>query len=418
MSSNKSVSKLSVIVSHPSRVFVSYQCALGLQEADLLLHYETGYFFKKFGFLGKLLMKILPKKYELMLVGQLSKRGFAGLIKVKSHPIFDIGVVVVSKVISSPELLQWILKVRNVYFDWKVSRSVKRLRPTAVVAYDSSAMITFKVAKKLGVVCILDQVIGDIRSGNLLLEKVQRLHSEFAPSSINYQKEWATQRSLAETSLADLILVPSDYVKETLIENGVVESKIIIVPYGADLPKVKLTTQKKDSPKIRFIFVGHICQRKGVGYLLEAFSRFSNTNVELVLVGDIVAGGEGLNKYRDLFTHISSVPYSQLAELYDSADVFVLPSLHEGSALVVFEALAAGLPVITTFNTGSVVRDNEEGFIVPICDVDTLFEKMELLSKDSQLRDEMSLKARERAKLFTWKIYRLKVAQVVKGYLS
>jgi starch synthase len=418
MSSNKPVPKLSVIVSHPSRVLVSYQCALALQEADLLLHYETGFYFKKLGFFGKLLMKMLPEKYALILAGQLNKRVFAGLTEVKSRPIVDMGVALASKVIRSPALLQWALKARNEYFDWQVSRSVRRLRPTAVVAYDSSARTTFKVAKKLGVICILDQVIGDVRSGNLLLEKNKRLHPEFAPSSINYQKEWAMQRCLDETNLADLILVPSDYVKETLIENGVAESKITIVPYGADLPKVTLMTPKKDSSKIRFIFVGHICQRKGVQYLLEAFSRFSNANVELVLVGDIVGGGEGLKKYRDLFTHISSVPYSQLAELYDSADVFVLPSLHEGSALVVFEALAAGLPVITTFNTGSVVRDNEEGFIVPICDVDTLFEKMELLSKDSQLRDEMSLKARERAKLFTWKTYRLKVAQVVKGYLS
>ena len=418
MSSNKPVNKQSVIVSHPSRVLVSYQCALALQEADLLLHYETGFYFKKFGFIDKLLMKMLPEKYALILTKQLNRRTLAGLTAVKSSPIVDMGVSLAGRMICSPALFQWVLKARNEYFDWRVSRSVKRLIPTAVVAYDSSARTTFKVAKELGVVCILDQVIGDVRSGNLLLEQEARLYPEFAPSSINYQKEWAMQRCVDETNLADLILVPSDYVKETLIENGVAESKIIIVPYGADLPKVTSTTPKKHNSKIRFIFVGHICQRKGIKYLLEAFSRFSNANVELVLVGEIIGEDEGVKKYRDLFTHISSVSYGELAELYYSADVFVIPSLHEGSALVVFEALAAGLPVITTFNTGSIVRDNEEGFIVPICDVDTLFEKMELLSKDSQLRNKMSLKAKERAKLFTWKAYRLKVAQAIKGYLS
>ena len=418
MSSNKLVNKQSVIVSHPSRVLVSYQCALGLQEADLLLQYETGFFFKKLGFINKLLMKMLPEKYELMLTKQLNRRTLAGLIMVKSHPIVDIAVSLAGKMIDSPALLQWIIKARNEYFDWRVSRSVKRLIPTAVVAYDSSARTTFKVAKEFGVVCILDQVIGDVRSGNLLLEQEAMLHPEFAPSSINYQKEWAMQRCEDETNLADLILVPSDYVKETLIENGVAESKIIIVPYGADLPKVTSTTPKKYNSKIRFIFVGHICQRKGIKYLLEAFSRFSNANVELVLVGEIIGGYEGLKKYRHLFTHIRSVSHAELAELYYSADVFVIPSMHEGSALVVFEALAAGLPVITTLNTGSIVRDNEEGFIVPICDVDTLFEKMELLSKDSQQRKKMSLKAKERAKLFTWKAYRLRVAQAIKVYLS
>lgn len=418
MQSNKKVKKKSVIVSHPSRILVSYNCALALQEAGLLLRYETGFFFKKFGFTNKLLIKLLPEKYYLRIVKQLNRRAFSELKLVKNYFFFDILFSSLSKIIRKQSFLHRLIRIRNDYFDWRVSRSIRKLRPSAVVAYDSSARITFKAAKKLGVVCILDQVVGDIRYGSALLEKDSKLYPEFATTSISLEKEWAIKRCEDETSLADLILVPSEYVKQTLIDNGVAKSKIEIVPYGSDITNINLKTRKKDNSKIRFMFVGHICQRKGVHYLLEAFSCFKTPNVELVMVGESFGEYKLLKKYSNLFTHIKPVIYSDLIELYRTADVFVIPSLHEGSALVVYDALAAGLPVITTFNTGSVVRDNEEGFIVPIRDTHSLFKKMELLSKDSKLRNEMSQKAIKRARLYTWEAYRLKVSQVIKNYLK
>jgi len=90
------------------------------------------------------------------------------------------------------------------------------------------------------------------------------------------------------------------------------------------------------------------------------------------------------------------------AAAYQQADIFVFPSLEEGSALVTYEAMACGLPVVTTPNAGSLVRDGVEGFIVPIRDPDALAERIEQLRADARLRQEMGRAARARAETLTW----------------
>ena len=88
-----------------------------------------------------------------------------------------------------------------------------------------------------------------------------------------------------------------------------------------------------------------------------------------------------------------------------AADVFVFPSLFEGSAVVTYEALACGLPCVVTPNAGSVVRDGVEGFIVPPRNVAALAERMERLGSDPQLRAEYAAAARVRALEFDWQRY-------------
>jgi glycosyltransferase involved in cell wall biosynthesis len=99
------------------------------------------------------------------------------------------------------------------------------------------------------------------------------------------------------------------------------------------------------------------------------------------------------------------VPFHEVHALFQTADVFAYPSLHEGSAFASYEALASGLPVVCTPNTGSVVRDGVEGFLVPPRDVDALVERLRLLHRDPDLRARMALAARARAEEFTWAHY-------------
>ena len=102
---------------------------------------------------------------------------------------------------------------------------------------------------------------------------------------------------------------------------------------------------------------------------------------------------------------VGAVPRSQIGEHYSWADVFVLPSICEGSATVCYEALAHGLPVITTPNSGSVVRDGLEGFIVPIRDADAIADRLVRLTRSDGLLDAMSRNARARAMEFTVEKY-------------
>ena len=122
--------------------------------------------------------------------------------------------------------------------------------------------------------------------------------------------------------------------------------------------------------------------------------------------------------YRDVFRHVTHVPFHEVHALYQDADVFVYPSLHEGSAFAVFEALASGLPVICTPNTGSVVRDGTDGFLVPVRDVETLMARIERLYREPDLRAAMAISARARAEDFTWAHYGDRINAMMDGLLA
>jgi glycosyltransferase involved in cell wall biosynthesis len=99
------------------------------------------------------------------------------------------------------------------------------------------------------------------------------------------------------------------------------------------------------------------------------------------------------------------VPRSRVIDEFRRADVFVLPTLCDSFALVHLEAMACGVPVITTPNCGSVVRDGVDGFVVPIRDAEAIADTIELLLADRALRERMGQNARARAREFTWERY-------------
>jgi glycosyltransferase involved in cell wall biosynthesis len=102
---------------------------------------------------------------------------------------------------------------------------------------------------------------------------------------------------------------------------------------------------------------------------------------------------------------VAQVPRSQVQQEFRRADVFVLPTLADSFGLVHFQAMACGVPVITTPHCGSVVRDGIDGFLVPIRDAEALADRMQQLLEDRYLRRRMGMAARERAGEFTWARY-------------
>ena len=209
-------------------------------------------------------------------------------------------------------------------------------------------------------------------------------------------------RTLREIDQADYILIPSDFVRESFLAEGIPESKLIQAPFGVDVSRFTPATASKGRP-FRVVFVGQVSLRKGVPYLLEAWKRLGWRDAELWLVGRVLPEiKEVLKGYADLPGVRMMGFLGTPAAAYQQADIFVFPSLEEGSALVTYEAMACGLPVVTTPNAGSLVRDGVEGFIVPIRDPDALAERIEQLRADARLRQEMGRAARARAETLTW----------------
>ncbi len=210
------------------------------------------------------------------------------------------------------------------------------------------------------------------------------------------------RRSASELERADYVLVPSDIVRRSCLEEGIEESKLLVLPFGVDVERFAPVEQHVDRP-FRVIFVGRIGIRKGIPYLLEAWKQLGWRDAELWLVGRVLPEARAI-----LAEHTGLPGVRQLgfmrhpAETYRQCDLFVFPTIEEGSALVIYEAMACGLPIVTAPNAGAVARDGVEGFIVPIRDVDALATRMEQLRADELLRREMGRAARERARQFTW----------------
>lgn len=281
-------------------------------------------------------------------------------------------------------------------------------REYAVVASWGCAEEVFRVAKDRGRVCILNYPIAHHRfTQRYLLEEVER-NPDFRDSiTIHRRPVWEQEQLDSEVELADYILVGSTFVRDSFIAEGVSAEKIRVIPYGAD---TQLFCSGNDrlgnGDRLQLLFVGQIGQRKGISYLLKAVQSIRSRGVSLTLVGKIQGSGRGLVPYRESFLHLPHVPHEDLATIYRKADVFVFPTVLEGMGIVVLEAMASGLPVITTPNgPGDIVRDGVDGFLVPPRDVSAIVDRIEFLRKNPDVRREMGFNASERAQKFTWKAY-------------
>ena len=194
----------------------------------------------------------------------------------------------------------------------------------------------------------------------------------------------------------------------------------MILPYGVDTnfftPGIS-SSQSRKQPRV--LFVGQIGQRKGISYLLRAFKRYRSSGTFLTLVGKIQGDGLCFSPWQNMFKHINHCPQIELRNIYQENDIFLFPTLLEGMPLVVLEAMACGLPVITTPNgPGDIVRDGVDGFLVPPRDVDAIVDCLERLGRDPELRIWMGRNARRRAQNFTWEVYRKKAVNFVQEWLN
>jgi glycosyltransferase involved in cell wall biosynthesis len=221
------------------------------------------------------------------------------------------------------------------------------------------------------------------------------------------------RKAIDELNYADYVVVPKGFAYDSFISEGFDRKKLIAVNFGIDLEKFKDFRKNKKDNKFRAIFVGQVTLRKGIQYLLEAWDKLDLENSELLVVGKLCADSESIVKKYKFNDSIKFLGQTNPMPYYAKSDIFVFPSIEEGSALVTYEAMACGLPQITTFNSGSVVRDGKDGFIIPIRDVKSIKEKINFFYKNPELMKKMSKNAREEVKKYPWSNYG---ATVLKAY--
>lgn len=290
----------------------------------------------------------------------------------------------------------------------EVHKSNKRVD---VYAYEDGAFETFSATPDAWK--IYELPIGHWRTWHSLLQEERELSPEWAPtlSGVSDSTEKLSRKD-RELDLADQIIVPSDFVQSTLPEGW--RSKSSIVRYGCPAVSGLPIPNTQNDGRIKVLFCGSLGQRKGIGYFFEAVKRMRK-HIEVTVVGSVVAPCAALEEgLRDVKWY-PSLPHSTLLELMRANDVFVFPTLFEGRALVVLEALSQGLPVITTTHSGAsdVIENGRSGFLIPIRSPDAIVESLELLHNDRRLLQYMKEQAAVVASTTTWKSYRRELVAAI-----
>lgn len=261
-------------------------------------------------------------------------------------------------------------------FDRWVARSLRGApRGDTFIGFVGQALHTFRQARSLGYRRL------ELVAANSHVRNVMAQHAK-AIARYGIETSWLNpaqvRKTLREYELADVIQVASDYSLESFLEQGVPREKLVKVPLRVD-PRFRPPAARTRDGVFRIVYVGSLTVMKGVPLLLEAFSRLPVREAELTLVGGWST--RGMRRYLQAWlqrdSRIRLAPGDPLPHLH-RADVCVHPTYEDGFAYAPAEALACGIPVIVSEDTGmkEYVREGVNGYVVPTGDVDALVERL------------------------------------------
>lgn len=281
-------------------------------------------------------------------------------------------------------------------FDWCASQ---RLKDVDIVFLHAGHVLprTIKKARARNMISV------DITASAPLATNTELEKQEFAVLGLhNYTGHYMRlNKEISDGTMVDYIVAMSDFVKNEYIRWGFPADNIFIEPLDVDIKRFSPSgyTEKKDMP-FRLLYLAYTQPLKGLHYLLDAWEAMRLPGAELMIVGGLADMPEELKeRYSTRIKnnpHITWIPNAPKPEqYYAEASAFVFPSLTEGFGRVTIEAMACGLPVITTLHASGIVEEGVSGFVVPIRDAAALREKIEFLYHNPDKRIAMGNAARK-----------------------
>jgi glycosyltransferase involved in cell wall biosynthesis len=276
---------------------------------------------------------------------------------------------------------------------------------THIIANVGTALLPFKVSQNLGSRRVLHYPSAHPRYfARVWLDEMKQnpLFAKTAPNFGQLSEEILSEYD-EEIEISDAIVVGSSFVANSFYQFGISREKIKIIPYGVDQSIFYPSRTPTSGDEFTVLFVGRLEIKKGISYLLEGFKKFTRPGARLKLIGQMTGSAEPLEQYKELYEHTANLSHGDLAQEMRSATVLVLPSLLEGLPLSVMEAMASGLPVITTpCGAEDLVRDGVEGYIVPMRDSNAIADALNRLYDDREKAIEMGKNAANRINEFSW----------------
>ncbi|MBB3700961.1 glycosyltransferase [Flammeovirga yaeyamensis] len=282
----------------------------------------------------------------------------------------------------------------------------------SIFCYDTGALELFKWGKKHNKKLILEQCVAP-RYEQIKLYKL--FESKY---DVDFKKEIQICKTLQkreeeEWSLADKIIVPSHYVLEKLLQRGVPKEKLYLIPYGYNKPKnnnnLKNIFNHYNTKTTHVLFVGNSSYRKGILDIIETAKKIKSDNILFHIIGRMDSKIENIPN--NVIIH-GKKHKSELEHFYYSADIFFFPTYLEGSAVVGLEALSYGLPTITTFESGTVISE-DEGIICKAGNIDEYTNAINKIANNNNLKEKMSKNSLKLYSRYTIEEYEKKLLEIL-----
>jgi hypothetical protein len=410
------------IVSHSGKQH-SYQIARALYRLKMLERFYTSSYLTASG---------LQNYFTRTDNRYWTRRFIEGLpgCKVDANWRFEVPEIVLRWLQGKSPAVQKAVYRRDERFDAYVARQLSRTKSAEASSdvfwgFQGSCRDSLIAARHAGMQTWCELATAHVVAARRILGEEAELHPEWAFSIDNLVFPASyEQRLMEEPLLADKVVVASQFTRETILEIGVEASNIIYLPLGCDIQHVPYEEKKEDNfsdRPLKLLYAGTVTQRKGIKYLLQAMKQLNpGTDVELHIIGGVQGGADEMNRYAEWFTYHAPVSQRELFNLYGDYDALVLPTIFEGFGLVIVEAMAAGLPVITTPHSigPELIEDDVNGYIIPIRDVDALKNAIvQLRKKSTNDYLQMRREARTAALNYSWEAYELRLNRVIEQSL-
>ncbi|HEY2138458.1 MAG TPA: glycosyltransferase family 4 protein [Chthoniobacterales bacterium] len=360
------------------------------------------------------LLAALPEKLR----AEMMRRGYElPHYKIKTHPTREIVRLIAAKL-----GLDWLTKHETGWASidriWTrldqvagryLRENYERLKIDGVYAYEDCSQDLFETARELGLRRVYDLPIVYWQTAQRLLREQAQRYPNWEPTlGATRDSEKKIARKTRELELADVVICPSAFVRDSLPEEARSSKECIVAPFGSPvIGDAQFKQPDRSERQLRFLFAGALSQRKGLADLFAAMKLVDSTSAELVVMGSTILP---MQFYRDQFPDFIYEPpraHPAVLRLMGSCDVLVLPSIVEGRALVQQEAMASGLPLIVTRNAGGedLIAEGETGFLVPAGSPPAIAEKIEWFLQNRDKLRGMSVTARAKAAELTWRAY-------------
>lgn len=407
-----------VVISHPHGNANVRQAALAFAEAGLLREFWTGVAWNPDGALARFAPARLRRQFE--------RRAIAPALRpfVRLHPWRE-ALRLASRQLGMDSLARAAALSPNAChedLDRRVARVLIRDAGRSVrvaYAYDHCALETFRVARRHGIACVYDVPIGWWRALETTIHAELDAWPAWSPLAPALDFRTPTYaRKDEELALADTVVVPSRFVARTLAAHVRDLPPVRVVPFGAPIaaPLSDAELHASDGGPLRLLYVGALDLRKGVPYLLQACEALRGI-ATLTVVG---RGGDDCAPLQRAIAHhrrFDSLPHPEILALMRASDIFVFPTLFEGMALVVPEAMSQGCAVITTASSGAedLLAHGTNGFVVPERSIDAIVRTVETLHADRERLRAVRTAAQRTCRDWGWERYRRTLREVATG---